>query len=358
MTDERNSPLEGYPEARIQQSWEQKHVDLEADDIFSLGEFLNLQFWDESPHLPGLKKLPNNITLPGLITTLEKIGVGIEAREFPEGYGFLYFSSEAIGDHAFLNIKYDVRTQRAISVSAFNPEVEVMPILHPLLNEQSGTLSSIYKALELEADLSEPEKAFIDLVINKRKEERERRAKIISTLEQLPGITSYIPDEIAKEGVLVIQGEFTIKRLGDGVKSLRTFGLGPCIALVLYQPDSQMGAMYHIDIPGDESSRILEPITGALRVLSNQSEIKAYIVGGDGSSSSKNTIQAIVELLPSVRILEAAEINRSEFQNVALDLESGSVGHYSGNEKSNDDIALRLIQAEINARSNALLRQV
>ncbi len=298
------------------------------------------------------------IVLDGLEIPLLDTGLRIETRSFPEGYSFLYFYSNSLGGNSILTLKYDTNFNQVLKVSPFRSLVEIKYALHPLLGEKSGTIKSVFKALKIDTSLSDEEIAGVNLTNKMRIEKEDRRQKIMEALEKLPKINGRVEEEVAKLGVLVSQGEFAIEKLSDEIRSLRTFALGPCVSLVLYQPNSKIGALYHIDTAGENSSRVSAPILKALSLLSSNGEVNAYIVGGDGSTESKNTIQTIVELLKDAKMIKGVNLNKNTSQNVAIDLDSGLVGSYSGIEQPSDDMRFRLMRAEMNALTGQALQRV
>jgi len=111
-------------------------------------------------------------------------------------------------------------------------------------------------------------------------------------------------------------------------EALVTYGLGPCIALVLYDEESKTGMLAHVDgltsIFDDENS--LREIVG--RYLDNKEpeKLKAYVIGGNTNMSEK-TIQNISMILQSNRIkITGQDILGDGSKSVILDTRTGVIG--------------------------------
>ena len=116
---------------------------------------------------------------------------------------------------------------------------------------------------------------------------------------------------------LVLQGEYSVAQLSDATKSIRTFGVGPCTVLCLYDSNSKSGAMFHIDNAGRENVRIIGPIEDAIsdmqRYGAKREDIVAYILSGSDSYSSKDTRASIRDALPTdVRAIGEEELGLSK----------------------------------------------
>lgn len=123
------------------------------------------------------------------------------------------------------------------------------------------------------------------------------------------------------------QGEFGISRFGAGASQyLQTVGLGPCVALVLYDKTNQAGAMAHNDIK--EPRRVLETLLDGLSQIGSTAEkLEARIIGGDDHEGfSAGQIAKLRSALQerNIPVLEQ-DILGSGSRSIALDTETGEV---------------------------------
>ncbi|MGE5042295.1 MAG: hypothetical protein ACM3IJ_05345 [Candidatus Levyibacteriota bacterium] len=120
----------------------------------------------------------------------------------------------------------------------------------------------------------------------------------------------------------VAQREARISTFSPEKKYLATAGLGPCIALVLYNVNTKTGALAHLDsMTGleDEENLLEEYIKKAGR-----ENTVAYLVGGE-KDKSEDIIERIQNLLSLHKIgIKGADLLNRSHENIVLDLETGT----------------------------------
>lgn len=144
---------------------------------------------------------------------------------------------------------------------------------------------------ELRSRLGLPEPTQRDM--DEFQEIQKRRAKETELLEaalELP--TRTVPSrerqEVDQQLVRgVIQKEYAITNAKSNEPIIGTFGLGPCIAVTVYDAETQTAAVAHVDgtTRVDSLARIIDE-------FEDRSRIRVGLIGGDGSSR-KQAIQMI-----------------------------------------------------------------
>jgi len=183
---------------------------------------------------------------------------------------------------------------------------------------------------------------------------REEDKKILSAALDLPSMIHTreqrkVPDQEQIRGIL--QKEYGITSSVSNVPMLGTFGLGPCIALTVYDPEAQMVALGHVDATTDVNS--LDRIIGEFG-LSKQDlhRLQIGLIGGD-DSSRKQAIQLIRFLKDRGLDLSFAEIlDKSHPSAFVIDARDGQITpnitpHNNGGD---EDLRMKIAGLQMNAQ--------
>ncbi|MDE2293243.1 MAG: hypothetical protein KGL53_14265 [Elusimicrobia bacterium] len=138
----------------------------------------------------------------------------------------------------------------------------------------------------------------------------------------------------------VVMGEYVVARAPD-TPEVRTFGVGPCLALALYDPEAKVGALAHVSPMDDIAPSVDEIMRDLLRAGADPRRMTARVVGGwrGGAGlgvhwTSPDMLRRLREslrrwaLVPDVsRTLVTVDLGSSgagTLHNLRLDLETGA----------------------------------
>ena len=108
---------------------------------------------------------------------------------------------------------------------------------------------------------------------------------------------------------------------------MQTFGIGPCVAVTIYDKKQKMGFLAHIDTPDKAKS-----LNGVLNRLSSQGfnleNCEARIIGGQTGSSTETikTIQKCLENTPAT--IAEMDVLGNKVRSIQLNLDTGEVTDY------------------------------
>jgi len=124
--------------------------------------------------------------------------------------------------------------------------------------------------------------------------------------------------------VTVLQGEYTVAKFGvNGIKYLQTDGLGPCVALCLWDRTTRTGFLAHIDGGMAVMNSLIPSIKQALSASgANLSGLKAFVVGGD-DTMSEDLLSMLEDLIRDLGITDVQSCTRKS--NIQSPLEDGEI---------------------------------
>lgn len=126
--------------------------------------------------------------------------------------------------------------------------------------------------------------------------------------------------------VEIVQQEFGITSAKDSKPVLATYGTGPCLAVVGYNPEDKIGFLAHLDSASSEISPAL--VYNLEKISKNKKQkYEFYIIGGQ-SKDQKKQVEEIIDSLTIRNLNEAVKFELTE-----KDL-------YGGNEISSRSMAL------------------
>lgn len=77
----------------------------------------------------------------------------------------------------------------------------------------------------------------------------------------------------------VVMGEYVVARAAD-VPELRTYGVGPCLALALFDPVARVGALAHVSPPDDVPASVAAMVRALAGAGADPRRLSARVVGG------------------------------------------------------------------------------
>ncbi len=182
-----------------------------------------------------------------------------------------------------------------------------------------------------------------------------KKLKLNLTIKDL----GYSLDKVT--AVEVPQGYTVIGQFSKSTTDIQTYGLGPCIAVCLYDPTTKLGSVSHVDSFGKAKS--LNSVVNMMKIKGvDPKNIRVTIVGG--SESNRDTHLEIQETLEKIGLhsiksmptsyqapsisssykkLEngGSIINNNSSRAVNLDLSNGKVSLYSENVSFNNDKSIK-----------------
>lgn len=125
----------------------------------------------------------------------------------------------------------------------------------------------------------------------------------------------------------VLQGQYVIQKYSPKTPSLQTFGIGPCVAVTLYDPKTKTGTLAHID-----STDKAKSFTNVLNQLKYQgidlNNLEAHIIGGQ-TGSSEETVGILYDSIKNNSIkLKEIDVLGDNTRAIMLNLENGEVSDY------------------------------
>lgn len=123
------------------------------------------------------------------------------------------------------------------------------------------------------------------------------------------------------EAQAVLQHEVAITNSNSTKPILGTYGAGPCVIVALYNPQTKVAALAHVD-----SLTNINSLAHHVDQISSVGAVEVHLSGGD--SSSKKMVTEIIKLINSrqgAKIISANVCNGYESKSLALDSRTGAV---------------------------------
>lgn len=145
----------------------------------------------------------------------------------------------------------------------------------------------------------------------------------------------------------VSQGEYSIATVSDEVQTMQTYGIGPCVAVTIYDKTNKKGVLSHIDTP--EKAKSLRSVLYKLSAQGfDVKNCEARIIGGQ-TGSSMDTVKEIQKALEEKQYnIVEMDVFGLGVRAIQLDLNTGEVTDYNETIHQRDDIdmvAMRTIMS-------------
>lgn len=145
----------------------------------------------------------------------------------------------------------------------------------------------------------------------------------------------------------VSQGEYSIATVSDEVQTMQTYGIGPCVAVTIYDRTNKKGFLTHIDTP--EKAKSLKTVLYKLSAQGfDVKNCEARIIGGQ-TNSSMDTVKEIQKALEEKQYnIVEMDVFGNGARAIQLDLNTGEVTDYNETINQRDDIdmvAMRTIMS-------------
>ncbi len=260
-----------------------------------------------------------------------------------------YIYVEVVGlDDPLLAIKIS-KDKEIIKIGGNYPRETIAVLLEdvkdlPLYNE-------IKEALDLPEVTNYMKHRVKEDLQKKQMKKRSTREFLDKTLPQLekrnvPRTGRLLPSDY----VMVSQRHVGYAMRGSSLEKVLTFGAGPCVILTLYDRETGVGALTHLDA----GSEVTEGVRGILRQIEAKPEnIEARIIGGLEGQSEELVYDIYIALeRANVSIVEADVLARDGSKAVILDAKDGRVYDLLGvpPKPKNLDITMLMIQADASGR--------
>lgn len=133
--------------------------------------------------------------------------------------------------------------------------------------------------------------------------------------------------------------------VGDGAERLRTYGLGSCVAVAVYDPETSVGGMAHVMLPQAPTAHVAEPgkyantaIPALLAEIESRGgdreSVRAMIAGGSdmfgfgeagGTVGDRNVSEVKAALTARDIPIIDEHVGGMSSRTVTFDLESGTL---------------------------------
>lgn len=150
-----------------------------------------------------------------------------------------------------------------------------------------------------------------------------------------------------KESLEVAQGEYAIVDFSKDKKLMQTYGLGPCVAVTIYDKINKKGFLAHIDTPKKASG-----LNGIIYQLKNKGfdleNCEVRIIGGQ-TGSSMDIVKNIQSAIENHNLtLNEMDVLGCSVRAIQLDLETGEVTDYAETIHTRNDTDITSIQTLLN----------
>lgn len=149
----------------------------------------------------------------------------------------------------------------------------------------------------------------------------------------------------SQKSIEVGQGEYTIAEYSEDTPYLQTFGIGPCVAVTIYDKTTKKGFLTHIDTPNKAKS--LRDVIGKLEAQGfNLKDCEVRIIGGQTGSSTSTIkeIQKCIEQTPATVV--EMDVLGYKVRSIQLNLDTGEVTDYNETIHTRNDtdiVAIRTL---------------
>lgn len=166
--------------------------------------------------------------------------------------------------------------------------------------------------------------------------------KVSSAVRNVRGIgqASKVGDFTAQEAKGIYIRGYGITSASDANPVLGTKGMGPCVAVAIYNPKTKVGALAHFDTNTDVES--MEKMLYSVRDDADD-PLEVHLAGGAlGEPNSHRLVEEIVSRLndePNLKVKSADILNPSgALKSLALDTRTGGVSNeFMGSQLNNGD---------------------
>ena len=152
----------------------------------------------------------------------------------------------------------------------------------------------------------------------------------------------------SEKSIEVMQGEYSIIEYSKNTPSMQTFGIGPCVAVTIYDKQRKKGFLAHIDTLSKAQS--LDSILSMLIKYRDfdTDNCEARIIGGKTGCSTE-TVKEIQKQLntKNFNIVEMDVLGNSS-RSIQLDLNTGEVTDYNETIHTRNDIDVVAVKTLIN----------
>ena len=140
-----------------------------------------------------------------------------------------------------------------------------------------------------------------------------------------------------EKSIEVSQGEYSIATASDDVQTMQTYGIGPCVAVTIYDKTNKKGFLAHIDTP--EKAKSLKSVLHQLAAQGfDISNCEARIIGGQ-TGSSMDTVKEIQKALEEKQFnIVEMDVFGHGVRSIQLDLDTGEVTDYDETIHQRNDI--------------------
>lgn len=135
--------------------------------------------------------------------------------------------------------------------------------------------------------------------------------------------------------IFVFMQEFGVTRGDQESPILKTIGAGPCVAVTLYDKESRVGAMVHLNSATLEGNNLEGAFLGMIASMrsagykdEDRSSVEVRIVGGNEEILSEELLEGIQKCLSSLRFSNIVETDPNlggGDKRIALDTQTGEL---------------------------------
>jgi chemotaxis receptor (MCP) glutamine deamidase CheD len=145
------------------------------------------------------------------------------------------------------------------------------------------------------------------------------------------------------KSIEVMQGEYSIIEYSENTPFMQTYGIGPCVAVTIYDKKSKKGFLAHIDTHSKAKS--LNGILSRLKTRGFDTDnCEARIIGGQTGCSTE-TVKEIQKQLNSKKInIVEMDVLGSDARSIQLDLNTGEVTDYNETIHTRNDMDIVVVR--------------
>jgi chemotaxis receptor (MCP) glutamine deamidase CheD len=147
----------------------------------------------------------------------------------------------------------------------------------------------------------------------------------------------------SEKSIEVMLGEYSIIEYSENTPFMQTYGIGPCVAVTIYDKKSKKGFLAHIDTHSKAKS--LNGILSRLKTRGFDTDnCEARIIGGQTGYSTE-TVKEIQKQLNSKKInIVEMDVLGSDARSIQLDLNTGEVTDYNETIHTRNDMDIVVVR--------------
>jgi hypothetical protein len=130
----------------------------------------------------------------------------------------------------------------------------------------------------------------------------------------------------SQEVVTALQGEYTVASLSDGIRYLQTYGIGPCVGLIIWDPENHRAMLAHLDDARDIERSFQKIRIQLARHGWRRKGLRVYLMQGRDAPRFSGEVRKFLERVFNFTSGQIVNITREdEVETLGIDLTNGEL---------------------------------